>query len=384
MEKDARAGNSNSPGSSATQSVKLQRYTITPFQGDYKDWLRFWNQFEVEVDGAKISEISKFNYLLELVRGQPREDILGLPHTVEGYQEAKRILQTTYGKDFKVHKALIKEMESLHSITDIRRLDRVHEFYNKLSRVVQTLSTMDKLLSAQSAVYTLMDKLGPVREVITQTDDKWEEWTLEQLVEALRKFVDRNPLRTEEKSKQQSGPGDGRRNTEKLMMQGSQRYTNANRCVYCGSTHHSSVNCTKVLTVAARRDLIRRKNLCYNCTGDNHLVSACRSRPCKYYGQRHHTSLCERRISIVPKQGSVPASTEKNMSALTRSTSTLHATVRAMVNGQEARIMIDTGAGSSYVCSDLITKLEISPICQETRCIEECMEQLQEEWIFTP
>ena len=281
MEKDARAGNSDSPGSSATQSVKLQRYTITPFHSDYKDWLRFWNQFEVEVDGAKISEISKFNYLLELIRGQPRENILGLPHTVEGYQEAKRILQTTYGKDFKVHKALIKEMESLHSITDIRRLDRVHEFYNKLSRVVRTLSTMDKLLSAQSAVYTLMDKLGPVREVITQTDDKWEEWTFEQLVEALRKFVDRNPLRTEEKSKQQSGPGDGRRNTEKLMMQGSQRYTNANRCVYCGSTNHSSVNCTKVLTVTARRDLIRRKNLCFNCTGDNHLVSACCSRPCK-------------------------------------------------------------------------------------------------------
>ena len=23
------------------QAVKLQRYTITPFKGDYKDWLRF-------------------------------------------------------------------------------------------------------------------------------------------------------------------------------------------------------------------------------------------------------------------------------------------------------------------------------------------------------
>ena len=42
-----------------------------------------------------------------------------------------------------------------------------------------------------------------------------------------------------------------------------------------------------------------------------------------------------------------------------------------MVNGQEARIMIDTGAGSSYVCSDLITRLEILPIRQETRCIEQ-------------
>ena len=61
------------------QSVKLQKYTITPFEGDYKDWLRFWNQFEVEVDQSQIAEISKFNYLIELVKGKPKEDIMGLP-----------------------------------------------------------------------------------------------------------------------------------------------------------------------------------------------------------------------------------------------------------------------------------------------------------------
>ena len=83
---------------SKPQAVKLQKYSITPFKGDYKDWLRFWNQFVVEVDNSKISEISKFNYLLELVEGKPKSHILGLPHTVEGYEEAKKILELTYGK----------------------------------------------------------------------------------------------------------------------------------------------------------------------------------------------------------------------------------------------------------------------------------------------
>ena len=46
---------------------------ITPFSGHYKDWLRFWNQFTVEVDGAAISEISKFNYLLELVKAMQKK-----------------------------------------------------------------------------------------------------------------------------------------------------------------------------------------------------------------------------------------------------------------------------------------------------------------------
>ena len=41
-----------------------------------------------------------------------KESILGLPHTEEGYEEAKAILVQTYGKDVKVHKALIRELES--------------------------------------------------------------------------------------------------------------------------------------------------------------------------------------------------------------------------------------------------------------------------------
>ena len=86
---------------------------VTLFSGDYKDWLPFWNQFTVEVDGSAISEISKFNYLLEILKGKPKEDILGLPHTEDGYGITNRILEPTYGKDIKVHKAPIKEMEEL-------------------------------------------------------------------------------------------------------------------------------------------------------------------------------------------------------------------------------------------------------------------------------
>ena len=63
------------------------------------------------MDSSKISEISKFNCLLEIVKGGPKGHILALPHTAEGYHEAKKILETIYGKDIKVRKALIKDLE---------------------------------------------------------------------------------------------------------------------------------------------------------------------------------------------------------------------------------------------------------------------------------
>ena len=112
------------------QSVKLQKYTITPFYGEYKDWLHLWNQFTVEVEGSCISEISKFNYLLELVGGKPKEDILWLPHSEDGYKEAKQILEQMYGREIKIYKALMKEMERLPVITNSNKVREIHSFFN--------------------------------------------------------------------------------------------------------------------------------------------------------------------------------------------------------------------------------------------------------------
>ncbi len=282
----------------STQSVKLQKYTITPFYGDYKDWLRFWNQFMVEVDRSGIAEISKFNYLLELVKGKPKEDILGLPHSVDGYKEAKRILEQTYGKEAKVHKALVKELEGLPTITSIHKISNIHEFYNKLARVVRTLVTMKKLESAQSCVYTLMDKLGPVREILVQKDDKWEEWDLEELTENLRRYVERNPLRDEESNtgKPDGGSKHPLRRKEPLLF-GRSGEVPARRkfsCAYCHSNDHFSTNCTNVLNLESRKSILRQNKMCFNCTGTGHIAAECKSRGCKNV-KESTTHLCVRR-----------------------------------------------------------------------------------------
>ena len=50
----------------------------------------------MDVDGSAISKISKFNYLLGLVKGKPRQDILSLKHTEGRYDEAKKIMNDIY------------------------------------------------------------------------------------------------------------------------------------------------------------------------------------------------------------------------------------------------------------------------------------------------
>ena len=362
------------------QAVKLQKYTITPFQGDCKDWLRFWNQFIVEVDSSKISEISKFNYLLELVEGEPKEHILGLPHTPEGYNEAKKILEMTFGKDVKVHKALIKDLEALPNITSVHKIKEVHEFYTQLSKTIRTLATMKKLEGAQSYVYSIMDKLGPVREAMAQKDDDWEKWGLEELVDNLRKYTDRNPLPLVEPSPSRPSdtiPGNRdshpKREDKLLMSRGTPRQPQwPPPCVYCGLKNHRSSDCTKVLDIASRKEHLTRNKLCYNCTKSGHVASKCKVRGCGKCNGRHHTSVCNRmKTTLSPCPTPESSGRSERFYGAVDTQTTLHATVIAKINGVQARIMLDSGAGSSYISANLLTELNLKPYRTERRVIEQ-------------
>ena len=69
------------------------------------DWLRFWGQFEEIVDKTNVANISKLAYLRGLLCKKVRKSIEALPFTAAGYNRAKSILKTTYGKESEVIKA---------------------------------------------------------------------------------------------------------------------------------------------------------------------------------------------------------------------------------------------------------------------------------------
>ena len=80
---------------------------------------------------------------------------------------------------------------------------------------------------------TLLEKLGPVREIIARSDDEWEAWDLEQLTKNLRKYVNRNPLKADGESKADNGSRERPRERDKLLFgngQNSRKY--CDRCVY--------------------------------------------------------------------------------------------------------------------------------------------------------
>ena len=76
----------------------MLKLVITKFDGTPQDWMRFWGQFETQIEKSSASEVTQFSYLTELLILKVGNLIDGLPFTPEGYQKAKDLLARRYGK----------------------------------------------------------------------------------------------------------------------------------------------------------------------------------------------------------------------------------------------------------------------------------------------
>ena len=150
---------------------------------------------------------------------------------------------------------------------------------------------MKKLHSAQSYVYSIMDRLGPVREALVQKYDEWGEWGLEELVESLPTYSNKNPSPEKSSHNQDvkkpvgSNHGNQWRRGEKMLMSGPNQGLPrlplpCAPCAYCNSHQNRSSKCTKIPDVTSRREF----------------------RGCGSYNGRHHTSVCERNFTTTSTQ----------------------------------------------------------------------------------
>ena len=143
-------------------------------------------------------------------------------------------------------------------------------------------------------------------------------------------------------------------------------------CVYCGLKNHRSSECTKILDIASRREYLTRNKLCFNCARSGHVASKCKSRGCGKCNGRHHTSVCNKmKSTLSPQPNPGSSGRSERFYGVVDTQTTLHATVIAKINGVQARIMLDSGAGSSYISSNLLTELNLKPYKSERRIIEQ-------------
>ncbi|VDH92879.1 Hypothetical predicted protein [Mytilus galloprovincialis] len=67
---------------------------------------------------------------------------------------------------------------------------------------------------------------------------------------------------------------------------------NTRTCIFCSGEHYPT-ECSEVTDANARNQIVKQKQLCFNCLG-SHRVAACKStKRCKKCDGMHHTSICK-------------------------------------------------------------------------------------------
>ena len=338
--------------------AKLPKLEISKFKGNHIDWFRFWNQFSAEIDGADIAQVTKFSYLKEMLPPQAKSLVDGLPFDTEGYERAKSILNTKYGKTSEVVNAHVQAIMNLPTIPGTNPI-RIHNFYEKLVTHVQSLETMGKLNEINGYVRSTLDKLSGIRSDLVRLDENWQNWKFAQLIQAVLQWTERNPVPTESMRPEIYL----RKKTEKAYTSQQNKQSNV-KCAYCNKEEHKTNNCEAIKDVSERKKILSKKQLCFNCTKTGHRASDCKSRSCYNCNGRHHTSICDKTkkadektpVMCSPSSGSV-----------------IFPIAVVMVNGIKCRALIDTGSGSSYVSSRIVDLMKIKPSRRESKTIEMLM-----------
>ena len=240
---------------------------------------------------------------------------------------------------------------------------KINRFYEKLQTNINTLSIMGKLREIKGYVRFTLDTFGGIRADLVRMDDNWQNWDFSEFIEALRKWTERNFITlTADRNKEHL--------KKDRMLETLQRQWKTNACIYCGDVTHKEAECQNFKDVIQRRNILIKKKLCYNCTGEDHRAIDCRSkRTCQNCKGKHHTSICKDRNKEKEQETSDKSSGEQPL-FLAKDFQVAYPVVVVNVDGIKCRALIDTGAGSSYISSSLANRLKKNPSRKDYKQIE--------------
>lgn len=341
--------------------AKLPQLKITPFKGTAADWVRFENMFLTQINSRPISDEEKFGYLLESVGPKVRDRIANLKPGTVGYKTAWERLKKEYGQTKVVVNA---HMDEIINLTPVRgsNYSKVQEFYEKLSKNFDALQTLEEGEKLHGFVMATLNKLPQVKPDLVRVDENWEDWSMEDLIDALQKWLRRN--NTETSTEQHKKP------EKHLFTLKGEKPTPY--CLFCRKQDHWSDSCTVVKELVDRRKFFMDHSLCFNCGRSGHRAEQCRRRGCLKCKYKHHTSICDKRERASSMQNEVSQTSSPTEVSLTGYTTyaeekVLPAIIPVCVEGEILWAYLDTGSGRNFISREAVKKLKLKPARHESR-----------------
>ena len=337
-----------------TPGVKLPKLTVKTFKGEPTEWQQFEEMFKAAVDSnSSISNVEKFSYLKGFLAGEAEKCIEGIPLSDDNYTKAFSLLQERYGNKQLIIMSHVKKLLRLEKVGTGRNTNDLRNLYDQVEIHVRSLSS----LNVKSEQYGPM--LIPIILERLPDDIKLEisrklgndSWCIDEFMKKLKLEISARescnfmkPVLEREEWKR------GRQTTETLMT-GAHVLV----CAFYLKNHYHD-KCTVVTDPEERKDIVKKKRLCYRCMSKSHNIKFCKSKKNCYHchSASHHSAIClksSKKDDKVLKNGDVEGEHVKQSNNLVGSrTAVLLQTASGIVSDNLAKrsatvkIVLDSGA----------------------------------------
>ena len=316
--------------------------------------------FLMQINSRPISDEEKFGYLLESVGPKVRDRIANLKPGAVGYKTAWEQLK----KEYRQTKVVVNaHMDEIINLTPVRgsNYNKVQEFYEKFSKNFDTFQTLEEGENLHRFVMATLNRLPQTKPDLVRVDENWADWSMEDLIDALQKWLRRNNTETSTEQHKKS--------EKHLFMLKGEKPTPYR--LFCRKQDHWSDSCTTVTELVDRRKFFMDHNLCFNCRRSDHRAEQChrcRCLKCKY---KHHTSICDKRQRASSTQNEVSQTSSPTEVSLTGYTTyaeekVLPAIIPVCVEGEILWAYLDTGSSRNFISREAVRKLKLKPARHES------------------
>ncbi|UYV60413.1 hypothetical protein LAZ67_1001082 [Cordylochernes scorpioides] len=287
-------------------SCKLPKKALPVYDGTCLEWLGWWSRFEMIHESAVLSEVEKFQYLVQSMKAGTRADRLvrSYPLIPENYPKVVKALKDRFGDSNILTEVYVRQLLKL-VINNVRRKNLSLEgMYDQLESHLRSLESLGVTVRQNACfLYPMVESSLPEdllriwqRSALAGYggDELELPITIDQRLERLLEFL-RREVKGEQRleyMKEGFRESSQRRNYGQHIARMHAAQTKAAQGRDCSGW--------RSMTVTKRMDEIRKVNACFCCLRVVHVIATCRTQiRCSHCKGPHHTTLhLPRRVSM--------------------------------------------------------------------------------------
>ncbi|XP_068243845.1 uncharacterized protein [Palaemon carinicauda] len=296
-----------------TGNVSLPRLKPLPlptFEGEVQEYASYRELFTIHIDRrADLDDVSKFTYLLGTLGREPLRIVKSLSVPAANYKIALDLLDKQYGN---VHQTLVILHRKLANIF-VPSLDPVElkRFRFELTIMIEQIKRLSSNDIGHDMVMSFIIQMlseGKLYRKVVEHLRKCD-YTLDEFFDAID-FIIRM---LEDKTLQRGDKLEPDKRVD-ISVRAKSKPIHNNSCPFCNERHPPHGG-HQVTDVAARRRILLKRGLCFNCTKSGHRSDKCPvPNSCKNCNANHHTAICDnysagRRPQSVPSNSSSQSTT---------------------------------------------------------------------------